>query len=160
KAPAIDVRVVLFAIASSCVVTAIVTMWSARQATSARLRPAIATSGSTPRFRSTGRATMIAAQVAVALVMTVAGTLLSGSLVRVGSEAPGFDPHQTARIRINTPSVFPIDMQNALLSTLAHVPSVVAVGGTDEPFLERAIRGSVFELPAGVTHTGDVEAMG
>jgi predicted permease len=161
KTPVVDARVVLFGIAASCLAIAIVTAWSARRATSPRLRPAMAAmGGSTPRFRSTGRATMIAAQVAIALVMTVAGALLSVSLVRVWNEDPGFDAQRTARIRLNSPSVFPLEDQNALLSALAHVPGVVGVGGLDEPFLERAITGSLFEPPPGVARTGDVEELG
>jgi predicted permease len=160
KAPAIDLRVVTFGIAAAVSALALVTMWSASSVQTHRLRPALtAAAGATPRTRSPRRILTTGAQVAIALVMALAGTLLAASLARVWQEDTGFVVDRTARIRINSPSAFPLDVQNALLSALSRLPGVHAVGGLDEPFLERMSNGSAFETPAGAIATGDVEEM-
>jgi len=158
--PAISVRVVVFGVASALLAVAIVTAWSVRSAVIAGVRPVLAeAAGSTPRVRSRGRALLLGGQVAMALVMTLGGALLTASLVRVSHEDPGFATDRRAKIRVNSPSVFPLDRMTALLDALAHIPGVQAVGGLDEPFLERATTGSLFEKPPGALPTGDVEQL-
>jgi putative ABC transport system permease protein len=158
--PAINVRVVAFGVGSAVLAIAIVTTWSVRSALTAGVRPVLAdAAGATPRARSRGRAFLIAGQVAVALVMALGGALLAASLVRVSHEDPGFETERRAKIRVNTPSTFSLDRMNALLDDIAHVPGVQAVGGLDEPFLERATTGSLFQKPSGALPTGDVEQL-
>jgi len=152
--------VVVFGVVSAVVAVAIVTAWSVRSAVIAGVRPVLAeAAGATPRVRSRGRTLLISGQVAMALVMTLGGALLTASLVRVSHEDPGFATDRRAKIRVNSPSVFPLDRMTALLDALAHIPGVQAVGGLDEPFLERATTGSLFEKPPGALPTGDVEQL-
>jgi predicted permease len=158
--PAMNGRVVAFGITSAVIAVAIVTAWSVRSALTTGVRPVLAeAAGATPRMRSRGRAFLIGGQVAVALVMALGGALLAASLVRVWHEDPGFETARRAKIRVNSPSTFSLDRMNALLDAIAHVPGVQAVGGLDEPFLERATTGSLFQKPAGALPTGDVEQL-
>jgi len=158
KTPAIDLRVAAFGLVAAVAAVTLVTIWSWRALRTRHLRPVLASSaGATARTRSPGRVVMMASQIAVALAMALGGALLSTSLLRVWHEDPGFAVDQTARIRINTPSTFPLEAQQELLDAVAHVPGVIAVAGLDEMFLERAVHGSTFDKPAGALETGDVE---
>jgi predicted permease len=160
RTPAIDARVIVFGVLATVMVIAIVTAWSARSALTTGLRPVLADeAGSTSRIRSRGRAWLIGVQVAIALVLSLGGALQAASLVRVWQEDPGYRIDRVAKIRVNAPSAFSTDMLSSLLDTIDHVPGVLAAGGLDEPFLERAITGSGFEKPAGALPTGDVEKM-
>lgn len=162
KTPAIDWRASAFAALASGLSIAAATAWSAQTTLRVSPRPVLAeTGGATERAASQRRAVLIGAQVALALLMAIAGSLLAGSLARVWQEDPGFAPDRATRIRLSVPKDFDLVAIDELLSALGRVPGVADVGGLDEPFLERAITGSSFDPPsgAGVDGRGDVEQL-
>jgi predicted permease len=162
KTPAIDWRAGAFAALACGLSIAAATAWSAYTTLRASLRPVLAEiGGATERAGSRRRAGLIGAQVALALVMAVAGSLLAGSLARVWQEDPGFAPDRATRLRLRAPKDFDLVAINELLLAIRRIPGVVAAGGLDEPFLERAITGSSFDPPAGasVGGRGDVEQL-
>jgi putative ABC transport system permease protein len=162
KTPAIDWRAGAFAALASGLSIAAATVWSAYTTLRNNPRPVLAErGGATERAGSRRRAVLIGAQVALAMVMALAGSLLAASLARVWQEDPGFAPDRATRIRLSRPRDFDLVAINELLLAVRRIPGVVAVGGLDEPFLERAITGSSFEPPAGagVDGKGDVEQL-
>ncbi len=162
KTPAIDWRAGAFAALASGLSIAAATVWSAHTTLRVSPRPVLSEiGGATERAGSHRRAVLIGAQVALALVMAVTGSLLAGSLGRVWQEDPGFAPDRAARIRLRVPKGFDLVSINELLLAIRRIPGVVAVGGLDEPFLERATTGSTFDPPAGarVDGRGDVEQL-
>jgi hypothetical protein len=162
KTPAIDWRAGAFAALASGLSIAAATVWSAYTTLRVSPRPVLAEmGGATERAGSRRRAVLIVAQVALALVMAVTGSLLAGSLGRVWQEDPGFAPDRATRIRLRVPKDFDLVSINELLLAIRRIPGVVAVGGLDEPFLERATTGSLFDPPAGagVDGRGNVEQL-
>jgi putative ABC transport system permease protein len=162
KTPAIDWRAVAFAALVCGLSIAAVTAWSAYTTLRVNPRPVLAeTGGATERAGSWRRAVLIGVQVALALVMALAGSLLAGSLLRVWQEDPGFAADRATRIRLSVPKDFDLVAIHELLSAVSRVTGVVAAGGMDEPFLERAATGSSFDPPAGadVDGRGDVEQL-
>ncbi len=101
KAPVIDLRVVTFAGIATTLCLLAVTLWPARTITGANLRASLADAGGTTRRARRGRTALVAVQVALALVMTVGGALLVGSLARVWNEDPGFDVDRHAVVSIS-----------------------------------------------------------
>jgi len=162
KTPTVDARVAAFALLAALAATLIVSALSVREVLgSSGGASLVHGAGGTSMASRVGlRRWLIAGQVALALVMALGGALLGASLARVWDEDPGFDVDGTAKIRVNSPVNFTTAELDALTRSLARVPGVRAVGAMNELFLERAIRGSGFDTPAGVTRAGDVEEMG
>jgi len=150
KPPTVDARVLAYSavIAVSCV--AFVTLFSARAAVRAGLRPAIAQGGGTTS-RERGRISIVSVEIAVALVIAVAGALVAGSLMRVWGEDPGFDTRDTALLSISQPSGASASEIEDLVATVGRIPGVVRAGGTGHLVLERAFNGSEFDRPSGVS---------
>jgi predicted permease len=159
KAPVIDVRVVIFASVSCALCLMAVTVWPARTAATASVRAALADAGGTTRRARRGRTVVIAAQVGLALVMTVGGALLLGSLIRVWSEDTGFDVDRHVVVSMTTPEGTPASMAEAFLADLRRLPGIERVGGLDGPLLNSAFNGSVFDAPPGVVERTTVESM-
>ena len=158
KAPVIDARVAAFAVFACAAALAVVTWWSSRGALRADLRPGVAgAGGATERARTRARVALVAGQVALALVMVVAGTLFAASLARVWGEDPGFQADRAAVLHVRTPDGADLAYIDDALTAIRRVPGVSAAGGLGGPFLQRAIMGSSFEPPAGALETGDVE---
>ena len=149
KPPAIDNRVLVFDAIAALGCTALVTFMSARAASRASLRSAIAEGGGTTR-RERGRVSIVTGEVAVALVIAVAGALVAGSLIRVWGEDPGFDASRMAVVSISEPAGGSAADIEDLVATVSRLPGVTAAGGVDHAFLEHAFNGSVFDRPAGI----------
>jgi predicted permease len=149
KPPTIDLRVIAFLALASIVCVVAVTAVAARAATRASLRSAIADGG---HATSRGRRwfSVVAFEVAAALVMTVTGALVVGSLLRVWGEDPGLDVDRTAVVSIAPPAGASVADLDALVSVAGHLPGVAAAGGTAHSVLEHAFNGSVFDTPPGV----------
>jgi hypothetical protein len=122
---------------------------AARAATRASLRSAIADGGHATR-RGRRWFSIVTFEVAAALVMTVMGALVAGSLMRVWSEDPGLDVDRTAVVSIASPTGASAADIDALMSVVGHLPGVAAAGGAGHAILEHAFNGSVFDTPPGV----------
>jgi predicted permease len=158
KAPAIDARVVAFAALACAATLVLATLWAARVGLRVDLRPALAgAGGASERVRSLPRLIIVGGQVALALVMIVAGALFTGSLARLWSEDTGFDVDRVAVLQVQTPNTVDMAYINDVLDVVRRQPGVTAAGGLGGPFLQRAIAGSSFLEPADALETGDVE---
>ena len=148
KPPVLDARVFLFGIVAAAVTTAVVTLWASRSTTGATLGGTATTVRATPsRAAARGRAVLIAAQVAAAVVMVVGAALLTASLVRVWQEDPGFNPDRAATFRIDEREDATAAAMHDLLRTIKSLPGVTAVAGLGEPFLDNSRNGNGFESP-------------
>jgi putative ABC transport system permease protein len=154
KTPAIDARVIGFAGLASTLSVVVVTLWPARSTRGASLRPSLAEAG-TSRRRSGGRTLLVAAQVALALVLVLGGTLFVVSLSHVWQEDAGVRTDHAFRLELTTRGA-PQDVAtiNSVIDTVRRVPGVVGAGGLDHPFLQQMFNGSVFDAPLGINDRG------
>jgi predicted permease len=159
KAPVIDARVVIFASIACALCLMAVTIWPARAAATLSVRASLADAGGTTRRARRGCTAVIAAQIGLALVMTVGGALLLGSLIRVWGEDTGFDVDRHAVLSMATPEGTAARMAEALLADLRRLPGIERAGGLDGPLLNNAFNGSVFDAPPGVVERTTVESM-
>jgi putative ABC transport system permease protein len=161
KPLAVDARVVGFAAIASALCVVVTTLWPARAALGASLRPTLADSrGTTRRQRPTSRFVLVSAQVTIGLVLTVGGALLAGSLARVSAEDPGFQVDRTFHIWISSRVPPTWALIESLLDDVRRVPGVSAAGGSNVPFLQRSVMGSSFAAPAGAIEESNVESPG
>jgi putative ABC transport system permease protein len=162
---AIDARVFAFAVIASALSVAITTLWPARVSLNATLQPALTESGRSftgqrGRHGKTSRFVLIGTQVALALVMAVVGALVAGSLARLWSEDPGYRVDNTIVLTLTERDSDPgHDVADRLVDDVRRAPGVLAAAGSNQWLLQRAIRGSAFDKPAGVVETGDVESV-
>ncbi|HEX7780949.1 MAG TPA: FtsX-like permease family protein, partial [Vicinamibacterales bacterium] len=159
KTPVIDLRIVLFAGLASALCLMAVTLWPARAIASVSLRTSLADAGGTTRRARRGRTALVTAQIALALVMTVGGALLVGSLARVWAEDTGFDVDRHAIVSINPPEDTSAAMVEELIAGVRRVPGVERAGGLDGPLLANAFNGNIFEPPPGVVERTTIESM-
>src|SRR5262249_39857157 len=128
---------------------ALVTVLSARSVLRASLRSTIAEGGGTTAKERRAFIT-VAAQVAIAFVVTVAGALVAGSLLRVSNEDPGFDTKDAVLIGMSSPAGMAAADIEELASSVGRVPGVVQAGATEHIVLARGFNGSVFDRPEGI----------
>ena len=159
KTPVIDLRVVIFAGVVSAVSLVVVTLWPARTMTRVSLRASLADAGGTTRRARRGRTALVAAQVALALVMTVGGALLVGSLVRVWAEDSGFDVDRHVIVSIRPPEGTSHARVEELIAGLRRLPGIERAGGLDGPLLANAFKGNSFDPPPGVVERSTIESM-
>ena len=159
KSPSIDVRAIVFTAIAAALSLATATFWSLRAASRTTERSTLSEGGATTeRGRSRGRMVLMSGQIAAALVLVITGLLFGASLMRTWTEDPGFARTNTVRLRVHPGSPFGVPAISELMDAIQEVPGVVAAGGLNEPFLERAVTGSAFEAPAGaLPFEGDVE---
>jgi predicted permease len=147
--PELDWRVLAYIALASVACIAIVTGLSARAIARTGLRTAISEGGgTTPRER--GRISIVSFQLALALVLTVGGALVAGSLLRVWQEDSGFETRNTAILSLSPPPGSSSADIEALVSDVARLPGVARAGGTNHLLLESGFNGSEFDRPAGV----------
>lgn len=136
KAPVIDWRVA--AIAATAGLVAIVISSAAPLWKAIRV-PVLHGSGDRviERSRSLGRSAIVGAQIAVALVLTVGGTLLVGSLIQVWRVDPGFAADQVILLQ-GRASGSTLREHDAALDrfelAVRGIPGVIAVGSTQASF--------------------------
>lgn len=158
KTPAIDLRVFVFAGLTAAACIALITVVSARAASRSTVRQAIVEGGTTTR-RMRGGTLIVGVQVALALVVAVGGALVSGSLLRVLKEDPGFDMDRAA-ILIVHPRVRPAPAEaEQLVDGLRQLPGIAHIGGVDQTVLDLSFGGNDFVRPTGVPLTTLVESM-
>ena len=156
RSAAIDWRIAAFGAAITAVLAILVTAWPFRLAIAGDASPGHARSV-TGQARSLSWRLVVMAQVALALVLTIGGSLLVGSLLSVYARTPS----------INTDNVLSIPVQflgmtttvgreaperavrvEALLERVRTLPGVDAVALTGYDLLEHAYQGSFFTPPA------------
>jgi predicted permease len=161
KTPAIDWRVGWFVAATMCVAVACVSMWPIRRGlrAGANTHPVDDTTRETARTRSFGRDVIVAAQVAIALALTIGGTLLVGSLVRLWHDDIGIDTDDVFAVELRVPAAMAdadpaaLDaITDRLLQRVRALPGVTEAGATDAPLFRNTTWGDLgIKAPAGVT---------
>jgi predicted permease len=155
RAAAIDWRVAAFGAATSVLVTAVVTVWPLRLASRGTGVPDTDRSV-TGRARSLGWRLVVTTQVALALVLTVGGSLLVGSLLSVYAQTPTVSTDNVLTIAVRflgmSGAVGHMAPEratrvDALLERLQAVPGVEAVGLTAYDLLQHAYEPSRFRSP-------------
>jgi predicted permease len=149
KTPAIDLRVVGLVALATGVSLVLSSIWPIRRALrTSVLSLGFAGASAAPRTRSVGRFVVISGQVAGAMVLVVAGTLLIGSLLKVWSNDIGFQADSVAILEVSVaadgPSRFGqpapgvAERLDRLLTDVRGVPGVVAAGAAEANVFERS----------------------
>ena len=141
KTPAIDARVLLFAAGAVFVTSILIALWPATVAARTGIAPVMARAGrSTVRTRGWGRRILIASEIALALVLTVGGTLVVASLALVWNEDHGYSLSDSVVVELASSAV----ERHQARTELATIEEVVrGVGGIrattsfDGPILQR-----------------------
>lgn len=156
KTVAVDWRIAAFSVAAATALAGLVALWSLRVVSGGDADPGHARSV-TGRTQSLGRRLVVTVQVALALVLTVGGSLLVGSLLSVYAQTPLIETTNvfTASVRFQgipggRTVVSPERTRrvNALVERLQNVPGVDAVALTAYDLLDRAYVGAWFNAPA------------
>jgi putative ABC transport system permease protein len=157
----IDARVVVFDALASTLSVTITALWPARVTLRSAFQPALSACGrSTSRRHGASRFVLIGTQVGVALVMTVVGVLMAGSLARLWREDPGYRVDNTMALTLSKRGDVAADVNARLILDVQHTRGVVAAGGSNQWLLQRAIRGTMFDTPQHSLSVGDVESVG
>ena len=137
---AVNLPVLLFAIALSFVVAISLSLFTALRATwrdvQTRLVDGGRRQGTGVRSRRTGRM-IVAGQVAITLVLMTGAGLLGRSMLRVLSVDPGFETARIATLELKSPDLKTrteaqrVQFVDQLISRLRGLPGVEAVGGTN-----------------------------
>jgi predicted permease len=146
KAPAIDSRVVIFALSAATLSVLVMTFPAAVTSMRAGLRDRLAAAGAgaTERARTSGRRVLVAAQTAIGLVLVLGGTLLLASFVKLAREDHGFDLDRTARLLVFSPRLA------EMLAEIRRAPGVMAVAATDAQILQRSFGSWGYQFPKGL----------
>ena len=161
RSPNIDWRVVVFAIAMISASTLLVALWPIRR--SLRPQPSAAFSVNTTPVRSVGRALAIAGQVALAFVLTIGGSFLIGSLIRIWHTDIGYSP---ANLLVVDGVVGSSSTEARMLALRDFVersrrlPGVAAIGATQSSLLRGGSPGGEFKADTYRVSSGFLEAMG
>jgi predicted permease len=146
--PTIDWRAMAFSTLAAGAAVLVITSLAGRGVHRALPRAALADGPTTSRRGRWSAWTIVSAQVALASVLVVGGSLVAGSFVRVWQEEPGFALADTARIRV-TPwrGATAVEIEQ-LLADLRRVPGVSAAGGAASGILDGiSYLGSEFDAP-------------
>jgi putative ABC transport system permease protein len=148
-APAVDWRVVAFAAVVAAGAVFAITGFAGRDLRKDLPRITLADGRTTSRQGRWSGWTIVSAQVAVATVLVVGGSLVAGSLMRVWQEEPGLALADTGRIRVTPPRGATATEIEQLLGDLRRVPGVVAAGGAASSILNGvSFLGSDFDPPS------------
>jgi predicted permease len=149
KAPSVDLRVAIFTALVSFAVVLVITAMSARAIAVSNLRARISQmSGATRRERR--RALIVAVEMGLGVVLAVGGSLVMSSLVRAWAQDPGFDTEHAALVWVGAGQGRSAAELEDLVTGIAHLPGVTAVGGLNHAFLQKAFNGSEFDQPPGI----------
>lgn len=121
---ALDGRVIAVSAGLLCLVGGVVSLAPARTASLVDLRTALDSGSLRVAGTAGGRRLLVAAQVVLAVVLTVASGLLARSLQHAVSIDPGFRPHGVAAINLNLRGTDP-DASAALFRNLVDVATAV-----------------------------------
>jgi predicted permease len=146
KAPSMDWRVLTFAALATVLVAVVVSLWPAIVSTRQRLAGAVdQTARTTGRTGRLGRRVLVAAQVAIGLVLTIAGTLVVSSLVLLWSEDPGYSAADKVVVEASFGGAIPAARTQiaSVVDALQRTPGIRRVAAFDGPFLENSTRADI-----------------
>jgi predicted permease len=159
KTPSLDVRVMMFAAALAIALAVVTTIWPVvRGARAGGTAPSASAGRSSDRMRSLGRFLVVSSQIAGALVLTVGGALVVGSILRVYAAGPAVHVDQVSAIntfaynttmRVNQLSPARTAQVDAAIDRVRRVPGVMAVGADSAQILVGGGDPSVFGAPPG-----------
>jgi predicted permease len=146
-APAMSWRLVAFAALASGLCVLAVSLWPVRRALAQPIAPALTANAQTMSpAKSTGRFIVVAAQVGLGLVLTLAGAQLVGSLVRVWSGELGYSADGVVTIELAVDGASVHERATAIDTFLQHVrqwPGVESAGATDALLLRDSSPGGM-----------------
>jgi predicted permease len=156
RTPAIDGRVAAFGVAAAAALAGVVAIWPLRLASRGETSPGHARSV-TGQARSSSWRLVVSVQVALALVLTVAGSLLVGSLLSVYARTPPITTENILTVSVRFQGVTLAESRlsaertarvNALIERVRTVPGVDVAAFTAYDLLDHAYVGSWFTAPA------------
>lgn len=156
KVPVVDVRVIAFSALTSIACVALIALAAARTVLQTRTaKPTLADGMTSSRRRRWSSWSIVSAEVGLALVITVGGVMVVGSLFRVWGEDPGFDLSRTVRTAINPPPGATAADIEQLMADLRHQPGVLRAGGVAGSVLDGiSFIGSAFDAPPPTVSAG------
>jgi putative ABC transport system permease protein len=159
--PGLDWRVVAFVAIAAAVSTLLVSLWPLRR--SLRAQPAGALGGGgAATSRSFGRAVVIAAQVAIALVLTLGGALVVASLITVWRTDIGYSTDQLLVVDGTTTVTTPparVSAVREFVDRVRQIPGVIAAGATQAPMLRSGSPGGEFRADTYQVSAGFFDAV-
>jgi putative ABC transport system permease protein len=158
KPVAIDLRVMTFAAVVAVASLTLITLWSTWAAARSHLMRGLADGGGTTR-RERAPISILALQVSLALVISVAGALVAGSLLRVWGEDPGFDADRTVIVKMASPKGASGGALEELVTSINQIPGVAHAGATAHPVMEALTAGNPFSRPPGVPNRPNAESV-
>jgi predicted permease len=148
KPLAIDGRVIAFAIGAA-VVTAIVTsVWPALEAVRRRHGTMAHDIRTVHPPRRRVRNAIVMVQVALGLTLAINGVLVSGSLLHVWRQQPGYNPTNTLYIDLRSRRPPDMELNAEILQGIRALPGVLAAGAANVPFMSHTFNPSSFDVPA------------
>jgi putative ABC transport system permease protein len=140
KMPALDARVMAFGVIASAASIGLVSIWPLRQSLRPALTGVLAEGGQgSTASRSIGRFLVVSVQVALGLILTLAGALIVGSLVEVWHTDLGYSTQDLVVISGSvTAGSTPAEQASALgafLGRMRALPGVAAAGATNALFV-------------------------
>ena len=153
KPPAIDLRVVAFAVVSAAATLLAFGAWPAVRAARASAVTGVRQQGSTTRSRTIWRRVALAAQSAIGILVVLAGTLLVAGFATLWQEDVGLDREGTAVVDVTARSIDDPVRRQAVMDEAVRIarrtPDVDAASALTGPFLRNAIAGSSASPPPG-----------
>lgn len=151
KPPAIDLRVVAFAMLSSTMTLMAFATWPAVRAARSVVFRGIREHGSTPSSARFWRRLALTGQSALGLLVVLSGTLLVAGFTRLWREDVGFERAGRALVEVTARAIQDSARHVAALDDAVKiasgVPGVEDVSSLSGPFLRNAIAGSAFATP-------------
>ncbi len=137
KAPSIDFRVALFAAAMTLAAACVTSIWPVLRAIRQPTALDLSSGAKATVARSWSRSAAIAAQIALALPMTLGGVLIVGSLLQLWRVDPGYDAERVVILQGRTTATDAASRDAALgriEEQLRATSGVMAVGTTQSSF--------------------------
>jgi predicted permease len=160
--PHLDLRTAGFAAVLTVLTVLLAGVLPALRASAAAPRAHLAAGSGHSRAARGSRHVLIGVEVALAMTLLSAGTLLLRSWITLYSQDTGMDADRVVAVRAvpDGPLTDParIAAFNARLAgAVGRIPGVVSVDLVDMPLLQRAVRGSEFVPPAIVRHPAGMD---
>jgi predicted permease len=163
REPALDPRVVAFAAAATVISVALVSLWPLRQTRRARAVFAISAASPTATApQSAGRFVVVSLQVALGFVLTLAGALIAGSLVRIWQTDVGYPTERLLLVEGTVDAGDASARQVALdgfLDAVRRMPGVIGVGATSGGLLRGSMPGGMWPANTYAVTDGFFEAV-
>ena len=146
KPPAIDARVVFFALSAATLSVLVMTLPAAVTSMRAGLRDRLAAAGTgtTARARTSGRFVLVATQAAIGVVLVLGGVLLLASFAKLAREDHGFALDHTARLSVLSPRL------GETLAEIRRTPGVMAAAATDAQIMQGGFSEWGYQFPKSI----------